>query len=64
MEAVNLILSSGDAPDNDAGEPHNYQATDRRRAARQAADAARQRPLSAAAEDAYLRLFPHANRLA
>jgi hypothetical protein len=63
MEGVVLILSSGDAPDNDAGEPHNYQAADRRRG-RQAADQARRRPMSGSTENAYLRLFPHANRLA
>jgi hypothetical protein len=63
MEAVSLILSSGDAPDNDAGE-RQTQATDRRRVARLAADQARRRPMTAEAEDAYLRLFPNAQRLA
>jgi hypothetical protein len=64
LEGVVSILSSGDAPDNDSGEPRNCGATDRRRAARQAADAARRRPLSDRDEAAYLRMFPNAGRLA
>jgi hypothetical protein len=67
LEGVTSILSSGDAPDNDSGEPHNYQATDRRTrrpAAWGAHDQARRRPMTDRNEAAYLKMFPNAGRLA
>jgi hypothetical protein len=62
LNAVSAILGGvdDDGPDLDAGE---RQATDRRRVARLAADQARHRPMSDAAEDAYSQMFPHAHRL-
>jgi hypothetical protein len=61
LQGVRTILGSGEGPDLDAGEP--TQATDRRRATRLAADAARRRPMSDRNEEAYLQLFPNAGRL-
>jgi hypothetical protein len=61
MEAVKLILSSGESDNDTNGEPH-YQAADRR-TPRQAADQARRRPLSDRDEAEFLAMFPHANRL-
>jgi hypothetical protein len=62
LEGVISILSSGDAPDNDAGE-RQTQAADRRRAARLGADQARRRPMSQRDEAEFMAMFPHVNRL-
>jgi hypothetical protein len=65
LSSVAAILGSGDddAPDSDAGEPRNYQAADRRRAARLAADVARQRPPTPAENQEFDRLFPGAKSI-
>jgi hypothetical protein len=60
LETVHSLLSGAD--EGEAAEAQ-HQATDRRRSARLAADAARRRPMSTATEDQYAAMFPHANRL-
>jgi hypothetical protein len=65
LSSVAAILGAADAPDSDVGEPRSYaadsdRATDRRRTARLAADAARSRPMSAADDAAFAATFPGA----
>jgi hypothetical protein len=63
LSSVAAILSSADdAPDSDAGEPRT-QATDRRRVARLASDAAYQRPPTAAENAEFDALFPGAKSI-
>lgn len=62
LDVVSQILSSGETDGDRIGEKR--EPVGDRRGRRQAADAARRRPMSDAAEQAYLKLFPQANRLA
>jgi hypothetical protein len=62
MEAVNMILSSGDAPDADQIGEKSEPVGDRR-TRRQASDSATRRPMTTATERKYSEMFPHWNRL-
>jgi hypothetical protein len=64
MDVVSQILSSGDGETDADRIGEKTDPVGDRRGRRQAADAARRRTMSDAAEASYLRMFPQANRLA
>jgi hypothetical protein len=64
LDAVNQILASGDGETDADRIGEKSEPVGDRRGRRQAADAARRRGMSQSTQDAYLKMFPQANRLA